>query len=250
MLDRRRRAGMLVMQPECPGMTEPLVQYLAARLGAQTPYPDWWMVRHLLRRRCVAAWRSVLRSRTVGLLRDPAQVLRFSLAGLPEWRRFPSEATRRRALRELAEVQRASGGGRTWIVLAALATIAAAAGYASAALLTVSLPTLALPTVVFWLRLIVMVRVFWSLLRRVQRVGAAARLRLMLTELHVAVCLGCGYSLYGHDRSARRCPECGRAIDERVRQTLNSGNQSRVRAATIESLAEPAIHRTPDRHAA
>jgi len=203
-------------------MTDVFMHYLAERLGSQSRYPDWWLVRRLLCQRCARWWRVVLSSRPMRALSDPAYVLGASLAGLDELRQFPDEASRRRALRGLGAAQRESGDRRLWLVLGALTVAAASLGYGAGALATAAMPTLATPTVVFAVRLTVMLAVFWSLLRRVQRAGAATRLRLILMEQHVALCLGCGYSLRGHDRSAERCPECGRRVDERVKEKLKA----------------------------
>lgn len=65
-----------------------------------------------------------------------------------------------------------------------------------------------------------MVTGIFLLIRYLHRRGFAIALREKLVTAGVPICLRCGYSLRGAMPVTVRCPECGTAVDERVRAII------------------------------
>lgn len=201
-------------------MSTLLVHRLANWLGCTTTYPDWYIVRRLLWKRCASETRRLMQQPTAKLLRDPGLVARLTLAGLPELRLFPDSSIRHRALREYGDSMRDTRDWRYWVVLAVMTALAASAGFVIGHIVARAFGTFVTGSARYWLRLATMLIVFWAMLRAAQRLGATARLRQRLLDLGVPVCAKCGYALFGHHPDAQQCPECGRPIDDRTRALL------------------------------
>jgi hypothetical protein len=154
------------------------------------------------------------RSRAVSLLP-------FTLAGIDELDLFPTPAARKKALDEI-------GRDFTWweFVFGVLVTAGAAIG---ANWLLKMLFRMLFPGVpglpgegLEFLRLVMVMGAVLIVLRLLHRWGVRPALRQRLIESGVPVCLGCGYLLRGlPPDSTVHCPECGRAIDERVKAIMN-----------------------------
>jgi predicted RNA-binding Zn-ribbon protein involved in translation (DUF1610 family) len=62
-------------------------------------------------------------------------------------------------------------------------------------------------------------------LRFLHRWGVKRELRHRLVTLGVPVCVGCGYLLRGLEPNVEKCPECGRTVDQVVREMLTKAAQ-------------------------
>lgn len=205
-------------------MNGAIVNMLARRLGCPTMYPDWYVVRRQMRASFKSMIAVQLRRPVMRAMIQPGQVLRATLAGLPELDMFPGVRDRRAALDHFGAVICGDRNWRWWTVAGVMIAIAATAGYAMSALVACcGVPLVSYGLSNYILRAGAMLLVFWTLLRKTQRVGAAAHMRRLLIDRGVAMCLRCGYCLAGHDERAQRCPECGRAIDELTRGKLRAG---------------------------
>lgn len=147
----------------------------------------------------------------------PPHPLGLTLSGLPELDLFESPEQREQALREIGKEAGRPWQSSFWVGVAAVAlTVAAAAIVARQLLALVPLPG--------WARDLLLLAfcagVFLLVLRWLHRSAFRAALREKLLKAGVPVCRGCGYSLRGATLDAPRCPECGRALDERVRDLL------------------------------
>lgn len=228
-------------------MSSTVMNMLARRLGCTSMYPDWYIVRQLLRTKLRRFAARQLSRPAAKAFVEPGQVLRGTLAGLPELRLFPDARARREALDNYGNVMCHDRNWRWWTFAALLVVVSTATGYALSALVTYcGMPVLAYGTGNYLLRAGTMTFAFWTLLRKAQRVGAAAHMRLLLIDRGVAVCVRCGYCLAGHDETAERCPECGRVIDELTRRRLGQGSgvldiESRIREEEQEQdcIAKP-----------
>lgn len=202
-------------------MNGTVVNMLARRLGCTSLYPDWYIVRKLLVTRFRKFCARQMATPFAQALINPGRVLRGTLAGLPELPMFPDKQSRNQALDNYGELMCHDRNWRWWVFAWLMIAVAAACGYCVSALVTYcNVPMFSYGFGNYLLRVGAMVFVFWSLLRKAQRVGAAAHMRLLLIDRGVAVCLRCGYCLMGHDETAERCPECGRVIDEVTRGRL------------------------------
>ncbi len=201
-------------------MSTRLVNLCATRLGCRHSYPDWYMVRRLVMRKCAEQLHRLMRRPAARMLRDPSWILRLTLARLPELALFPNADDRRETLRAFGTSMRDVRDWRYWMMLSMMALLAAGVGLTVGQLAASALGSIATGATNYWLRLTTMIITLWMLISRTQRFGAALRLRLRLVELGVPVCLKCGYALLGHEPNAKRCPECGGAIDARVEALL------------------------------
>lgn len=150
--------------------------------------------------------------------------LNLSLAGMPELELFETAEQRERALREIAREFGSPRSGSWWVGVAIL--LAAGVGtlvVARHALTFVGWPEWAEELI----RIGAVLVVAALTIRRLHRWGGPADLRRKLIELGVPVCRGCGYSLRGLPFDRRRCPECGRGIEPRVRAILERTAVSR-----------------------
>jgi uncharacterized paraquat-inducible protein A len=75
-------------------------------------------------------------------------------------------------------------------------------------------------------------------LRLLHRWGARDDLRQALLAQGVPVCLRCGYCLRGHAADAPCCPECGRALHDRVRAMLSREPETPAAARLSEFAAD------------
>lgn len=147
----------------------------------------------------------------------PLHPLNLSLAGMPELELFESAEQRDRALREIAREFGSPRAGSWWLALAILLT----AGVSTLALSRYALSFVRWPELLEEsIRIGAVLLVAGITIRGLHRWGGAADLRRKLLELGVPVCRGCGYSLRGQPPDHPRCPECGRAIEARVREIL------------------------------
>lgn len=139
------------------------------------------------------------------------------LSGLPELQLFESDAQQHEVLEELAEEARNWRTADYWWAIAILAAVVLAVRWLAKWVLRM----LAVPE---WVRtvgvLAAIVAAVWLTLRWMYRWGTRDALREKLLVRGVPVCLHCGYSLKGLSPAQQRCPECGREVDERVREVL------------------------------
>lgn len=151
--------------------------------------------------------------------------LNLTLAGLPELGYFASAEEREQVLREIA----AGGALKTW-----------QSWFATGLLVAIVFGAVA---ILWWLMSLLLRLVAWPLIvenglrmaglvlgsavsiRHMTRSVYAKPLRDKLLDRGIPICLKCGYLLHGLPLTSERCPECGRAFDERVREILhgNSG---------------------------
>lgn len=149
----------------------------------------------------------------------PPHPLNFSFANLPELELFETNEQREAALLAIGWE---FGNPRKidwWIGVGTV--VAAVIG--SSVLLRFVLRAVDWPGwVEDTLRMLLMIACFLLVLRALHRWGARGDLRRQLLKVGVPVCLGCGYSLRGLGADSPRCPECGRLVDERVRELLRA----------------------------
>lgn len=145
--------------------------------------------------------------------------MNVTLAGIEELDLFPTPEAREQAIAEHAEAVR----GWDLVLGIAICVVAASGAWAFARWgnlggLSYIMP---LPN---WAREIItfatVVVCMFITLRYLHRWGVKRELRRKLIDLRVPVCEGCGYLLRGVSPSTERCPECGRAIDARVRDLI------------------------------
>jgi predicted Zn-ribbon and HTH transcriptional regulator len=149
--------------------------------------------------------------------------MRWSLAGLPELEQFDSAEQRQSALERIARKAGSPGFGDWWIAVAILVAAVLAVNVAMRFVLhRVSAPGV----VEDLLRIGAMIVCGAVVLRWLHRWGAAGELRDELLSAGIPVCRACGYSLRGHPPEAKRCPECGRPLDARVRSALSAWRRS------------------------
>lgn len=204
-------------------MDTAVMNLLARRLGCTALYPDWYIVRQLLRARAMRLVAEQMQRPAMRAMVEPGRVLQGTLAGLPELRLFPDQRSRRKALDDFGASMCHDRNWRWWMIFVVMIAVSAAAGYALSAIVQyVRVAPFAYGLGNYMLRATIMVMTFLLILRKAQRVGAAAHLRILLIDRGVAVCRGCGYCLAGHNQSAARCPECGRGIDELTRGRLGA----------------------------
>lgn len=142
----------------------------------------------------------------------------FTLAGLPELEHFPDAATKQAALKAIE----GSVGWKDWLVsIGLVAAVAVAVQYGLRYLLRAQPITALHGELGDSLRIILTVAAVILTIRFLHRWGAGKFLRGKLLEASVPVCLHCGYLLRGLPAEATKCPECGKAIDERARALMS-----------------------------
>lgn len=146
-------------------------------------------------------------------------LLDFTLAGLPELEHFETAQQRAAALEEIGREAGDLGRGGYWLAIAALVVAVVAVQWAMRWLLA---KTAWVKWVEDVLILLVTGGAFFVVLRALHRRGAAAELRQKLLRQGVPVCVQCGYLLRGLPLDPGRCPECGRAFEDRVRGILSA----------------------------
>lgn len=137
-------------------------------------------------------------------------IMRFTLAGLPELALFDSDEQRAQALDQLAR----EGGDLTkrgwWQAMAILAP----AVLGLFALLRYIRARITWPS---WIEELLSIGLMFLaaafLIRWMHRWDAARALRARLIALGIPVCRGCGYCLRGQSPQAARCPECARPLE-------------------------------------
>ena len=149
--------------------------------------------------------------------RSRKTLLNFTLAGLEELDHFPSDEDRQRAI---GAIESGFGGGGM-----ALGIFLTAGSFTGTAVLVrfllttlpVGVPPLLGDLLVFGLA----GGAFYAALRGLHRRGVRRALRQQLIECGVPVCSPCGYPLRGLPPATSVCPECGRALEARVRLLLS-----------------------------
>jgi hypothetical protein len=142
----------------------------------------------------------------------------FTLAGLPELEHFPDAATKQAALKAIE----GSVGWKEWLVGIGLVVVVAVAVQFLLRYLLRAQPITALHGELGdSLRIILTFAAAIGTIRFLHRWGAGTFLRGKLLEAGVPVCLPCGYLLRGLPAETTKCPECGKAIDERARTLLS-----------------------------
>lgn len=147
--------------------------------------------------------------------------LQLTLAGTPELQLFESDEQRKRALDEIGKE---AGRPAQWTFVLAVVLLAVAVYSVSQATEWVCayfrVSQIELPA-----KIVTMGLTFLVTLRWLHRWGSREELRQKLLEYGIPVCMKCGYSLRGLSLSSGRCPECGTAFDDRVREILAATEQ-------------------------
>lgn len=149
--------------------------------------------------------------------------LNVTLAGLPELELFESDEQREEALAEIATDAGNLKSGGYWLGVIL---------FAGAMLVTLFISKYMLRYLPWppWIEQVLMFAPVlfagWFTLRYLHVHGMTAAVRQKLLDRGIPVCMKCGYSLRGLPIDAARCPECGRAFDERVRDILVGRNES------------------------
>lgn len=144
-------------------------------------------------------------------------LLRWTLAGLPEMDLFETDEQRDAALRGIALEAGNPRAGGWWFGMAILA-----------AWMVVAFVALRLASrLVHWpgiveelIRIAALLACAVVGLRWLHRSGARRELREKLLAAGVPVCRQCGYSLCGQTPASTKCPECGREIDADARRCI------------------------------
>lgn len=156
--------------------------------------------------------------------RMPRNLLNFTLSGIDELSMFPSPEERQKALEELGR------SFRWWEIalgIVATATAAIVVNFGLKIAIKWAIPNVSRATgeALDMLRFVVMAIAVFLVLRALHRWGVRPALRQRLIQTGVPVCMGCGYLLRGLPETTAKCPECGRSVDETVRDILR---QTRV----------------------
>ena len=147
-----------------------------------------------------------------------ANLLNFTLRGLPELDYFPTPEARQAALDEIGAEAGNPKSRHLWLgVLMTVAGVLAARWLAGWLLSFALWPRL----VEEILHTVGMLAGFLLVLRWLHRRGTGRDLRTKLLASGVPVCVSCGYLLRGLSPATGRCPECGTEFSARVRDLLS-----------------------------
>jgi len=149
--------------------------------------------------------------------RPRKHLLNLTLAGLPELEYFEDEAARQKALTEIGDEAADLKSGGYWSGVGILIGAMIVGLVTIRWLLRFVVWPPLLEEVLLWLAA---TATFALTLRWLHRSGVAAQLRTKLLVCGVPVCMKCGYLLRGLPLDPGRCPECGRAFDDSVRELL------------------------------
>jgi hypothetical protein len=173
--------------------------------------------------------------------RRKPNLMKWTLAGLPEMELFENAAQRDAALHSIASEAGNPRAASWWIGLAILAVSMAAAFI----LLRLASRLVNWPGIIEEsIRITGMFVCAAVMVRWLHRSGARKDLREKLLAAGIPVCRACGYSLRGHASDADRCPECGRTIDADARRILAQPRQSK-NAATPTDPRAAVMHPPP-----
>jgi hypothetical protein len=149
--------------------------------------------------------------------------MNVTLAGIEELEHFPDAEAREKALEEYAKSVR----GWSLLLGILIASSVAAFSFALARWVIVPLVIWALPISLprgspEILRFAIVALCMFFTIRALHRWGVRHDMRQRLLKLGVPICLDCGYLLKGLSETVDRCPECGRTIDQNVRDILRA----------------------------
>lgn len=167
--------------------------------------------------------------------KSPAHLFEFTLAQLPELDLFPSEEMRQIAFERIAR----QAGSSLRSIAAGILICAGAAGTVVFGLRWL-IPLLPFPAGINrWLAALAPgiggIATFLLVVRYLHRHGYRAALRRELLDQGVPICRPCGYLLRGLSAESKRCPECGRLIEDRIRAILDAES----RRDRSDSATEP-----------
>lgn len=152
-----------------------------------------------------------------------------TLAGIEELDLFPNETAKQTAIKEHADSIR---GWSLVLGIVVMGTIGLGALFATRMIVVPIISQLMPSGLPVWsrepLQWAIVVAVMFVCVRALHRWGARRSMRTKLVKLGVPVCMGCGYLLKGlpPPPESERCPECGRAFDQAVRDAMCSSSNA------------------------